>query len=695
MRRTGLALLALLALAGPVRAELTLDALLTAPFPVSLTPAPGGGGVAWVEVEKGARSLWVALAPAYSPRRVVRYGEDDGIDLHGLAFSPDKSHLAFVRGGAEGSPGGEGTNPASLPDGFREGVWVVAADGETAPRRVDDGSGPVFAPKGDRLAYLKGGQLWHAALDPKVEPAQLAQVSGRVRAPRFSPDGTRLAFENPRGTHGLVGVLDLEARRIVWLDPGVDRDSEPVWSPDGRHVAVLRIATSNEPDAFLPNREDPPWSIRVADPASGRGREIFRAEPGPGSAFRGFAGSPQLLWGDGDRLVFAWERTGWSHLWAVPVAGGPAVDLTPGAFEVEHASLSADRRRVLYSANARDLDRRELWEVAVAGGAPKRLAPREDGQLQARPLDLGGGAGVVYAGSDARRPLQLWRVGEGGGALPLRPEAIPASFPLAELVEPQLVRLRATDGKEVPAQLFLPRAAPGRRPAVIFVHGGPQRQMLPGWHPLGYYHRAYALNQLLVSRGFVVLSINFRSGIGYGLDFREAEGIGEAGASEFRDVLGAALWLGARPDVDSSRLGIWGGSYGGYLTALALARASDLFRCGVDFHGVHDWNLEWPAPEFNREYLATAARLEKAWLASPMADLGSWRSPVLLITGDADRNVPFIETVRLVEELRKRNVSHEVVVYPDEVHSFLRHANWVDAYTRTVEYLERHLGMGE
>ena len=144
---------------------------------------------------------------------------------------------------------------------------------------------------------------------------------------------------------------------------------------------------------------------------------------------------------------------------------------------------------------------------------------------------------------------------------------------------------------QIRGQLFLPRGTAGKRPAAIFFHGGSRRQMLLGWHYMDYYHKTYALNQYLAGRGFIVLSVNYRSGTGYGLDFREALNYGATGASEFNDVLGAGLYLGGRADVDPARIGVWGGSYGGYLTALGLSRASNLFAAGVDIHGVHDWNV--------------------------------------------------------------------------------------------------------
>ena len=217
--------------------------------------------------------------------------------------------------------------------------------------------------------------------------------------------------------------------------------------------------------------------------------------------------------------------------------------------------------------------------------------------------------------------------------------------------------------------------------------------MLLGFHHRGYYHGAYAFNQVLASHGFIVLSVNYRSGIGYGLDFREAEDYGADGASEVRDVLGAGLYLRSRADVDPERIGLWGGSYGGYLTAQGLVHAPELFAAGVDFHGVHDWNMGIQnfVPDYEPSHRPELA--ERAWESSPMSLVHRWEDPVLLIHGDDDRNVRFSETVDLVRMLREREVPVETLVLPDEVHGFLLHGSWVRAYEATLEFFRRRMGM--
>ncbi len=649
----------------------TLKQALSAPFPEELVAAPAGGAIAWVYNAQGARNLWIATPPEYQGRAVTAYTEDDGQELGELAWTPDARALVYVRGGASNSRG-EYPNPLSLPAGVEQGLWIVAAGGGP-PRRLGEGHSPAVSPKGDRVAYLKQGQVWWVPLADSAKPEQLVHARGTAQALRWSPDGAKLAFASGRGDHGFIGVYDVAAKTLRFLDPSVDRDVEPVWSPDGAQIAFIRIPAAEPTLPFTPRRVAPPWSIRVADVATGRGREVWKADAGRGSAFREIVAENQLLWGAGSRLVFPWEKDGWTHLYAVPLSGGAAALLTPGAFEVEHVTRTPDGREVVFSSNQDDLDRRHVWRVSVAGGKPQAVTSGTG--IEWAPAVASDGKAVALLRADARKPPRPAILTGSGPARELAAGAIPADFPEAALVEPQQVLLSASDGVIVHGQLFLPRnLRPGeRRPAVIFFHGGSRREMLLGWHYLYYYRNAYALNQYLASRGFIVLSVNYRSGIGYGLEFREALHYGAQGASEFGDVLGAGLYLRGRGD------------------AMGLARASDLFAAGVDLHGVHQWNVEirnW-VPDYDPEQRADFAKL--ALESSPIAYVKDWRSPVLLIQGDDDRNVQFSQTVDLAAALRPLGVEVEQLVFPDEVHDFLTHAHWLAAYHAAAEFLERKL----
>ena len=274
----------------------------------------------------------------------------------------------------------------------------------------------------------------------------------------------------------------------------------------------------------------------------------------------------------------------------------------------------------------------------------------------------------------------------------LNGEQLPKDFPSDKLVTPKQVVFQSEDGLTIHGQLFEPRNQAGRGPAVIFVHGGPMRQMLLGFHYRPYYHNSYAENQYLANLGFTVLSVNYRLGIMYGHDFRVAPNGGWRGSSEYKDVVAGAKYLAMLPTVDPKRIGIWGGSYGGLLTALALSRNSDLFAAGVDYHGVHDWSVIFqeddPAANKAPDYME-ARKL--AWESSPDASIATWKSPVLLIQGDDDRNVPFNQMVDLVQRLRSAHVPFEQIVYPDEIHDFLLWRHWVASYKATAEFLTKEL----
>ncbi len=686
-------LLLLLALQQPA---FTLDQVMSAPFPDELVAAPAGGAVAWIFNARGARNIWVAAPPDYQGRAVTANAEDDGQEISDLHWTPDARAIVYVRGG-ESNRRGEYPNPHTLVKGVEQAVWLQPLSGG-APRRLGEGNSPAVSPKGDRVAFVKQGQVWWAGLGDTTAAEQLIHARGSAGSLRWSPDGSKLAFVSDRGDHAFVAVYDVAAKTLRFLDPSVDSDAEPAWSPDGRRIAFIRIPASAGRLPFTPERSGQPWSIRVADVATGAGRPVWVADTGRGSVFREVVTANQLVWGAGDRVVFPWEKDGWTHLYSVPAQGGSggATLLTPGAFEVEHVAPGPDGATLVFSSNEDDIDRRHIWKVAVsAGPPPPPPTPVTRGtDLEWMPVLTSDGKSIAFVRAGTRKPPRPAILIGSGAPRDLAPGAVPADFPEAALVDPQPVLYSAADGMLIHGQLFLPRSlkAGERRPAVIFFHGGSRRQMLLGWHYFYYYRNAYALNQYLASRGYVVLSVNYRSGIGYGMEFREALHYGAQGASEFNDVLGAGVYLRGRPDVDPKRIGLWGGSYGGFLTAMGLARASDLFAAGVDLHGVHDWNIEiqnW-VPDYDPRKQADAAKLANE--SSPIAYVKDWRSPVLLVHGDDDRNVQFSQSVQLAAALRAQGVAVEQLIFPDEIHDFLTHADWVAAYRAAAEFFERKLG---
>ena len=680
-------------------APFTIAQVLSAPFASDMVAARDQRAFAWVSTARGPRNVWLALpgagASGFEAHPLTQYTADDGLDIDDLAFVPHQEQLLYVRGGDFEYPDKPAPNPAQLTAGVVQEIWLVDFHGRDA-FKLAEGHAPVAAPDGERVLFLHEGKVFSVAPHKGAKAEQLFNARGEVDSLRFSQDGRQLAFVCSRGDHSFVGVYTFADRSLRWIDASLSLDVEPRWSPDGTRIAFLRIPSTRDEVGLIAHRSGSPWSIRMARLPDGAVTEIYRAPRGDGSVFHPLSSEQQLFWGGNDRLLFPAETDGWLHFYSVPAAGGTARLLTPGPFEIEFAAATPDGSRIIYAANAGDMGRRHLWQLTTADGRLEQLT--RGAAIDTQPAVLTDGTSVALLRADVRTPMHAALLTPGRPVVELMAEGLPQDFPGASLVDPRPVDLPQRAGLGAHGVLFLPPAgsASGRHPAVVFMHGGPIRQMLLGWHYMHYYSNAYAMNQYLASRGYVVLALNYRAGIGYGLAFREADDIGAAGASEYNDLLAAAEFLRARGDVDPARIGLWGGSYGGYMTALGLARDSDLFKAGVDLHGVHDWYHWVLATERNNLPLypldAPAPALATALTASPISSLANWRSPVLLISGDDDHNVAFSESVRLAQGLRERGVDYQELVLPDEIHGFLRQTSWLRAYQATADFLDAKLG---
>lgn len=679
------------ALAAPDHAArpLGIAQIASAPFPYDLVASPVDGTVAWIYNERGARNVWIARPGphgGYHATRLTPYTGDDGSVISNLAWNGDGRTLFYTRGGVSWNAEIP-VNPLSLPGGPQAGaVWEVSLNGG-APRRIGAGTMPAPSPKGDVLVFLHGGQPWLGASDATATPAPLFIDRGAVGSLTWSPDGTRLAFVSNRKAHSIIGVYDFATRSIHWIAPGIDYDIDPVWSPDGKRIAFVR--TPSDPLVpFTSNRTGTPWEIWVADAATGRGESIWRATAGIGSRFRPlFNSRDSLFWGAADRLVFPWEVTGWVRLYSISVDGGAPLLLTPGESEVFGAQLSKDRSRLVYSGNAGDLDRRHIWELSVTHGRPRALT-HGDG-VEDMPV-IAVDNRIFALRGQARVPLRPVQVTDAG-MIDLAPAAMPQDFPSQDLVVPQLVTFKAADGATIHAQLFVPRGRTAPGPALLFFHGGPtDRQMFAAWDPFETHSHLYESSQYLANHGYVVLSVNYRGGAGYGFEYREPPRFGAGGAAELDDIIGAARYMQSRPDVDPQRLGVWGGSYGGRMTLLALAQAPQYFAAGASYSGIYDW-LTMPEFAVAGALPGRAAALRLAYDSGPVAHMGAWRAPVLLMLGDADPIVNIEQTTALAAVLRSRKIPVDVLMIPDEVHFLLRDSSWNRVFEATRAYFDKHL----
>lgn len=655
-----------------------LDALLAMPYGSSLTGATNSARLAWVERRNGIRNILISDGGA-APRKVTAYTQDDGTDLWGLALSPDGRTLAFVEGGDAEYPNNHAPNAGNAAVPGKETVRVLLPNGRTIT--AGEGHSPVFSPDGRLLAFMRGGALLVG--QPGQTPRVVMTTPGDITALHWSPDSNHLALEINRGSHSLIALWDARnsAATPLFVPAALGYDQKVTFSPDGRAIAFVRayqpLMTAERGKGHL-------WSLQIYDIAFGEEHTLWTAPEGAGNHFWAPDGM-NLTWTRNGQLLFPWEGSGWLRLCALSVTALTATPrcLTPDQGEIASYRLSADETRLLYTANIGDPDHWRAWSQPLDNTQPVALsAPNE----QVMDLTLAGPA-IAMMATGTEQPAHPVVLQNAVRHLPVTP-TVPNGF---TFTHPQVVHFRSEDGRDIHGQLFLPPAGtPGPHPALVFVHGGPHRQMLPAFNPMGYYSNAYAMNQFLSSRGYVVLAVNYRSGTGYGLDFRTAPGIGRAGASEYKDVHAAGLFLRSRSDVVSSKIGIWGGSWGGYLTALALAHNSDLFVAGADFHGVHDMtepDHSGMSPEEKQR------EKDSEWRSSPIADIAHWHSPVLLIHGDDDFNVEFDQSVLLARTLVERNIPFEDHAFPGERHSFLRTQDWLQAYLWTLHFLDAKLNV--
>ncbi|MEO5818362.1 MAG: prolyl oligopeptidase family serine peptidase, partial [Gemmatimonadaceae bacterium] len=649
--------------------------------------------------EGGERAVWAAKTDGSGAWRLAVITNSQGGGRGGGApeLSPDGRYAVFVRDGqifraatARGSrtaidtggvpfikAWGRQGNPQWSPDGSklafvstREnhaliGVYDMKARGVAyiAPSTDMDGS-PVWSADGKRIAFIRrpgtpfgqqvatGGAFGQAAAP--ATPAGGRGAAGAGRGNTTAPSGCPVAAPGGGGGGGRGNV---QADSVVVPADGLCRAA----FAGGYTVSFM-----------------------VADVATGRAHEFWHNEP----MDRTFTTVNSIQWA-GDHVVFSAQvpKDEWDRYFSVNIANAQPqpvlLTTTDGLINDGVAdrtfvttAFSRDGRTMYYATNATDIEKRHIWAVPTAGGTPRKISTDDGVEVSPTPLASGKSLAVLYF--NASQPASVGIVPTAGGETRIIFPTLPKDFPKAAHVTQQIIITKAPDGMEVHNQLFLPKdlKAGEKRPAIVFVHGGPARQMLPAYHYMQFYHWSYGYNQWLQTQGYIVLSVNYRAGVGYGNSFRRAPNTQGRGNSEYQDVLAGAKYLRSRPDVDASRIGIWGLSYGGLLTAEALARNSDVFVAGVDLAGVHI-------------YGSAADTTSLAFRSSAVGAINGWKSPVFLQQGDDDRNVEFSQMVGLVSLLRAKGVYYELTVTPDDVHESLIHSRWIDIFGRSSDFLHR------
>lgn len=682
--------------------NLTYKSFRSYAFPSELVSSKNGDKIAWAMDEQGVRNIYVASAPNFEPRKLTNYSKDEGQELTSISITDDGKWLVFVRGG-DHSANFNGDLPINTNSSLEpQNVKVIQILFEGGAQRIiGDGDFPKLSPKSDQVVFIKNHQPWICKLDTVAGedffdiPRQLVNTKGKVSDLQWSPNGKKLAFKVDRDTHSLLAIVELGKDNIQWLQPSFARDASPRWSPDGNKIAFVRMNAIGGSVDSLSVRKQNPWSIRVADGDFTQSQLVWEAPKSFRGSFPRTQGGANLMFPQNELITFTSSHDNWPHIYSISTKGGKALLLTPGEFMVEHLSLNTDKSHILFSANfgsdPTDIDRRHLLMVSVDKPDMKNVTQGKGNEWAS--VSINNSKGFAFIGSNAQKvPEVLVKSSQQVDPISISAKLQVPNYPEKNIVVPNQVIFKSLDGQLIHGQIFDNGDGKSNKPAILFVHGGPARQMLLGWHYSDYYANAYALNQYLANMGFVVLSVNYRLGIGYGYDFQNPAS--PLAATEYYDIKAAGEYLAHQSNVNPKKIGIYGGSYGGYLTALALGRDSKLFAAGVDIHGVHDWssNIQDQLYTLGNKRVPDAEwAASLVYRSSPISSISTWTSPVLLIHADDDRNVRFEQSVDLFNRLKKKKVDVESMVIVDDTHHWMKFENVIKVFEATADFFKVRL----
>lgn len=680
--------LALMMAVGAAHSAPSPTPFLDFPLATQTAAAKKADAFAWLVRQSDQTKVMFAAAPDFKARTLFSKSDHDGQPVGEVTVSADGRFVVYATASTFG--GDQVYNPASLLDPPPATLWVIATEPGSTARRIGAGSSPLFTPEGSRFFYKQGKDLH--LVDPAgsvIEDTVFAKNGAAFSDIQWAPDGQSIAFVQSRGGYSFIGLFRPGADRVQWLVTPPNLIDALVWSPDGKRIAYRKYP-GREHTVTYDLTANTPLAIGVVEVESGRDQTLWSTTQLAASSALDDV-DVALRWAGNDRLVFHSEHEGWARLYSLTLAGGEPKALTPPNCEVAE-SESPGSRELFVLHNCSDLHARQASLLDPQSGGMKALKLPD--VVLANASAAPGRRFVAYTGGDAENAPLLRILDTQTRKVVYREEPSAHGYQRTfSAGAPKVVSFKAEDGVTVPAQLFLPKSK-GKHPALVYVHGGPPRQMFPGFHFSSYYAFDFAFNRRLAELGYVVLAVNYRSGVGYGQGFREAPERAWRGASEYRDVLAAGRWLAERPEVNPKQIGIYGGSYGGLLTAQALSRNSDLFAAGVSIHGVYDWS--WPSSKPghlnpSRFFGVSESDRALAFKSSPISAVDTWKSPVLLFSGDTDMNVDVLETVDLTTKLTARGVKVDTVLLPGEAHGFIQQASWVRLWTELSAFFSKTL----
>jgi dipeptidyl aminopeptidase/acylaminoacyl peptidase len=610
--------------------------------------------------------------------------------------------------------------------------------GGSATRTESDGS---TSPDTTRVAFVRtagdSSELWIRHLSDNRE-SKLTTHSARISGLSWSPDGEYVLFTVGGGpirheqTPGYSGV-----KIIYTITENKQGEAFSIPSAGGTAVPIASggFGARRWLDArhFIFERTSSDFKRRttyVADVTGGEPRVLYEDVEPKFYSMTGDAGANAQPSPDGKWIVFVSDRDGWDHIYVMPVPdlrgstegvrvnGGAntgsvslseerqtPIQITKGKFEAWRPQWSPDSTRIAFDANEPDhYGDRHLY-VATLNGNPSNatiMALTTGRGTDIAPLWSPDGTRLVYQHTDAHNSADLYVINTTPNATPTRiSDSMPAGIDRTQFVEPEMIHYAGPDGQQVPAWLFVPKNLDRskKHPAIVWIHGDGVNQNYDGWHVQRNYAVYYSFHQYLLQQGYVVIVPDYRGSIGYGRDWRTGVYM-DVGGKDAKDAWMAANYLKTLPFVNMDRVGVWGLSYGGFFTLIAVTDQPKLFRAAVDVAGVVDYAMYYEDPYhggWTASRIGTPQEHPDVYAnASPLSHVDRLVRPLLVLHGTSDVNVPYLHSVRLVDELLKRGKGDlvSIMTYPGEFHYFTREHVLRDAWQRVDQFFSVNLQTG-
>lgn len=665
------------------RGSITIERIADIKYPTSPAWSPDGARVAFLWDAAGKQDLFV-VTPGDAPIALTDFAVDPHLlqsDIGQLAWMSN-TEILFTRNSQ---------------------LWSVSIDSRQ-PARVDgltDAGTFTISPDRTQIAFLRQGQIWIGSLAAKTQ-RKLTSLAAPLSpsAPVFSADGRWLAFTAAHSaaeaedlpwngalvrsmtqvtTDRRLGIVSVHGGDIAWV-PTVGNVTGVQWtahgtivyqeqSPDGKTREIKTTTAATLPRVLWRDVDSKWWSPTNRD-------------------------SRLVISPDGRMLTFVSDRSGWIHVYVIPTdatAESQARQLTIGNYGAGLPAWSPDGSRIAYhhSVDGNQMER-FISIVDLKTGAREQLVTAPGVNID--PAFSPDGRRLLFQRTDVENSLDLYVTDTKPGSRVTRlSNSMPAGINPADIAVPTAVSFPSRlDGKSVPATVMVARNLDRSRkhPAIVWIHGSGSDQNYLGWHP-GSYRMYYSASVYLAQQGYVVITPDYRGSSGYSREWATGVHMG-LGVSDAADVVSSADYLKTLPYVDPERIGVWGLSYGGYLTLQAMTRDPLVFRCGINVAGVVDWATYGAG--YTTPRLGTPVENPDIYrVSAPIYHLDKLARPLLVLHGTNDRNVAFRDSLRLWDQLLKLGKDFEMGVYPGEIHFFRRAHILRDAWRRAEDFFDRHL----